>query len=190
MQARRLFSRWISFAYAAALAAGCQGTSGSQTASAEIEELGDSGVDGTVEFTQLSGGKIRVVADLSGLTPGQHGLHIHQYGDCSDPTGKSAGDHFNPDMVAHGGPGSQEHHAGDFGNISADESGRAYLTFETEDFTLDRGPRGIIGRSVIVHEKADDLMSQPSGDAGGRIGCGVIRAASGANEPVLPPEES
>lgn len=189
MRHGRISLSCVSVAFAAVLAAGCEpGGAGGPTAVAEINALGGSGVDGTVEFTALSGGKIRVVADLTGLLPGSHGLHIHEFGDCSDPNGLLAGDHFNPDMVAHGGPNSPEHHAGDLGNVTADNKGRGYLTLDTDDFTLDTGPRGVLGRSVLVHAMADDLMSQPSGMSGDRIACGVIRAVSGNTEPVTPDE--
>lgn len=186
----RFVSCFCVFALTAAAAVGCeQGGATSPKAAAELKPLGDSTVGGTVDFTRLSSGRIRVVADLSGMAPGEHGLHIHEYGDCSDPNGLLAGDHFNPDGVKHGGPTAAEHHAGDLGNITADSNGRGYMTFETDDFKLDTGPRGVLGRSVIVHAMRDDLLSQPAGNSGDRVACGVIRSSSGSTEPVTPDDD-
>lgn len=163
----------------ACLLAACQGgKAGNEeaAATATLEPLGGSGVRGTVQFTTRRPGTVRVVADVSGLSPGMHGIHVHEVGDCSAPDGKSAGEHFNPTHVSHGGPGSPAHHAGDFGNIQADDQGRATLTLETSDFTLSEGERGVLGRAVIVHAGADDLHSDPAGQSGARAACGVIRA--------------
>ena len=131
-----------------------------------------SNVRGTVTFTKEAGG-IRVKADLSGLAPGPHGFHIHENGDCSAPDASSAGGHFNPTAMAHGAPDKMPHHVGDFGNITADKSGKASYDKVYSDLALD-GASSVIGRAVIVHAQADDLRSQPSGDAGGRQSCGVI----------------
>jgi len=130
---------------------------------------------GVVTFTVVTGG-IRVVADLDGLTPGDHGFHVHQYGDCSAPDGASAGDHFNPTNKKHGCPNSVEHHVGDMGNIRADQSGHAHYDAVNTDFKFD-GASNIIGRSVIVHAGPDDCVSQPSGNSGAKVGCGVIGIA-------------
>jgi Cu-Zn family superoxide dismutase len=105
--------------------------------------------------------------------PGPHGFHIHEKGDCSAADASSAGGHFNPTGKPHGGPDSDARHAGDFGNIEADATGNARYSRTFSDLTLD-GESSIIGKAIIVHQKADDLKTQPSGDAGGRIGCGVI----------------
>jgi Cu-Zn family superoxide dismutase len=129
-------------------------------------------VAGTVTFTKEEGG-VRVVADLTGLTPGEHGFHIHEKGDCSDPEAKSAGGHFNPGKHQHAGPDAAERHAGDLGNITADASGKAHYDRLDKQIELD-GPDRIVGRSVIVHEKVDDLKTQPTGNAGARVACGVI----------------
>jgi Cu-Zn family superoxide dismutase len=128
---------------------------------------------GTVTFTGINGG-VRVVAEISGLTPGKHGFHVHEKGDCSAPDASSAGGHFNPTGMPHGGPNFAQRHVGDFGNIVADESGRARAEFIDTHIALD-GPRSILGRGLVVHAKADDLISQPSGDAGDRVACGVIQ---------------
>ena len=131
-----------------------------------------SNVSGTVTFTR-NGSSILVKAELEGLTPGKHGFHIHEKGDCSAADASSAGGHFNPGDSDHGGPDHQERHVGDLGNIEAGEDGRA--TLELEDTVISfSGPNSIIGRSVVVHADEDDLTSQPTGDAGGRLACGVI----------------
>ena len=129
-------------------------------------------VSGVVTFTKVDGG-VKIVADVTGLTPGQHGFHIHEFGDCSAPDAASAGGHFNPTHMQHGGPDSEMRHAGDFGNLDADASGRAHYERVDKVISLD-GPGSIIGHAVIVHANADDLKSQPSGNAGARVACGVI----------------
>lgn len=143
------------------------------TAVAKLEAKSGSQVTGTVTFTKI-GDEVKVVADIQNLKPGKHGFHIHDKGDCSAPDASSAGGHFNPTHQHHGGPDSAEHHAGDLGNIVADASGKAHLEWKGK---LDlSGPNSIIGRSVVVHEKEDDLKTDPAGNSGARIGCGVIAA--------------
>ena len=131
-------------------------------------------VTGTVTFTAVDGG-VMVVADLQGLKPdSHHGFHIHEKGDLSAPDLSSAGGHFNPDQHHHGGPHSAASHAGDLGNITADGQGNAHLEITLHNVTLETGPRGLIGRSVIVHADPDDLKTDPAGNAGPRIAGGVI----------------
>jgi superoxide dismutase, Cu-Zn family len=134
-----------------------------------------SNVEGTVTFTK-SGDEIKVVADVTGLTPGKHGFHVHEFGDCSSPDGNAAGGHFNPTKSAHAGHDSTPRHVGDLGNIEADSSGKAHLEFSDKLMTMS-GENSIIGRGLIVHEKVDDLKTQPTGNAGGRLACGVIGVA-------------
>ena len=132
-------------------------------------------VTGTVTFMKMDGG-IHVIADISGLTEGKHGFHIHEYGDCSASDGSSAGGHFNPDNKPHGGPTDLNRHVGDLGNITADANGNAH--FEITDTLLSfQGAHSIIGRGIIIHAGEDDLKSQPSGNAGARVACGVIGIA-------------
>lgn len=145
-----------------------------ERASAALRPASGSAVSGTVQFTQTGDG-VRVVAEVSGLTPGKHGFHVHEKGDCSDPEAKSAGGHFNPGGSEHGAPEAAAHHAGDLGNLEADENGKASLDTVFEGRTLS-GDAGFIGRGLIVHADADDLSSQPTGAAGARVACGVIQA--------------
>src|SRR3989440_424771 len=113
--------------------------------------------------------------DFQNLKPGKHGFHIHEKGDCSAPDAMSAGPHFNPKHQHHDGPTGTERHAGDFGNVEADASGKGHLEWKGK---LDlSGPNSIIGKSVIVHEKEDDLKTDPAGNSGARFACGVINAA-------------
>ncbi|MGW8186068.1 MAG: superoxide dismutase family protein [Desulfobacterales bacterium] len=132
-------------------------------------------VSGTVTFSQINN-SVKVEADLKGLSPGKHGFHIHSFGDCSAPDGKSAGGHYNPTGQPHAGPDEQKRHMGDLGNIEADNSENAHYQRVDSHLVLS-GPRTIIGRGVIVHGGADDLKSQPSGAAGPRVACGVIGIA-------------
>jgi superoxide dismutase, Cu-Zn family len=138
-------------------------------------------VSGKVTFTEVEDG-VRVEADVSGLSPGKHGFHVHEFGDCSAPDASSAGGHFNPTHERHGGADSLERHVGDMGNIEADASGNAKLTYLDHYMSLANDKLSIIGRAVIVHAKADDLKSQPAGDSGDRIACGVIGRAKSEQE--------
>jgi len=126
---------------------------------------------GVVTFTKASGG-VKVEARITGLTPGMHGFHIHEFGDTSSPDAMSAGGHFNPKGSPHAGPGSKRH-VGDLGNIEADSKGVAVYD-KVDSQLMFEGESSILGRGVIVHEKADDLKSQPAGAAGGRVAAGVI----------------
>ena len=127
---------------------------------------------GKVTFTKTADG-VQVVADLEGLAPGNHGFHIHEYGDCSAPDGTSAGGHFNPGAMPHAGPMDMKRHEGDMGNIQADANGHAHLEFTDKGMSME-GSNSIVGRGMILHRDMDDLKSQPSGNAGPRIACGVI----------------
>ena len=133
----------------------------------------DSGISGSVTFTETDGG-VRVVAEVAGVEPGLHGLHIHEIGDCSSEDFKSAGGHFNPAAVPHGGPSDAERHAGDLGNIEIGADGAGRLELVSELLSIDSGDAAVAGRAVILHEGEDDLVSQPTGAAGGRLACGVV----------------
>ncbi|HME88504.1 MAG TPA: superoxide dismutase family protein [Chthoniobacterales bacterium] len=143
-------------------------------ATAQLEPKSGSQVTGTVTFTKV-GDDVQVLADVQNLKPGRHGFHIHEKGDCSAPDAASAGAHFNPAQKHHGGPASLERHAGDLGNVEADASGKAHLDWKGK-LSL-TGKDSIIGKSVVVHEKEDDLKTDPSGNSGARIACGAINAA-------------
>ena len=132
----------------------------------------DSGVSGTVTFEQTPAG-VRVVADVKGLTPGKHGFHVHQKGDLSAPDLTSTGGHFNPTGHDHAGPMDAVRHVGDLGNLEADANGHAHADFVDHKLAL-AGEHSIIGRGLIVHAGEDDLMSQPTGNAGGRVAGAVI----------------
>lgn len=141
-------------------------------ASALLQPASNSQVNGTVNFMNTPDG-VRVVAEIHGLTPGKHGFHIHQNGDCSAPDAQSAGDHFNPDGKQHGGPDAEMRHRGDLGNLEADSGGHAKLLKTVRGIALD-GPDSIMGKAVLVHAGEDDLKTPPSGNSGARIACGVI----------------
>jgi Cu-Zn family superoxide dismutase len=140
-----------------------------------VHPLGGSKVAGKVVFTQMRGG-VEVNAEITGLTPGEHGFHVHEFGDCSMADGVCAGAHFNPTGAPHGGPDDAQRHAGDLGNVKADASGKAVYKRVDKMLSLN-GSNSIVGRSIIVHAAPDDLKTQPSGNAGARIGCGVIGIA-------------
>jgi Cu-Zn family superoxide dismutase len=131
-------------------------------------------IEGVVHFKEVDGG-VEITAKISGLTPGPHGFHIHENGLCAAPDFASAGGHFNPTKQAHGSPDSEVRHVGDLGNILADDAGDA-IYHRVDKLVQLNGPDSIIGKGVIVHEKADDFETQPTGNAGGRVACGVVIA--------------
>src|SRR6266581_3960926 len=133
-------------------------------------------VSGTVTFTEVADG-VQVHAEITGLTPGKHGFHVHEFGDCTTADASSAGAHFNPTKQPHAAPDATARHVGDMGNIEADTSGAAKLDYLDHNMSLSNDDRSIIGRSVVVHAKADDLKSQPAGDSGARVACGVVGRA-------------
>ena len=149
-------------------------TAAAQTATATIAATAGNTAKGTVTFTQ-KGDKVTVTAQLSGLAPGGHGFHVHEKGDCSAPDAASAGGHFNPTGKPHGAPDAAEHHAGDMPMLQADASGNAKLTADIAGLTIGSGAGDIIGRSVVVHKDVDDYKTQPAGNSGARVGCGVIQ---------------
>jgi Cu-Zn family superoxide dismutase len=128
---------------------------------------------GTVYFTAVENG-VQVTAEISGLSEGNKGFHIHQYGDCTAANGTSAGGHFNPEGMDHAGPTDAIRHMGDMGNITANAQGNAMIDYVDKTIHINM----ILGRGVIVHNGEDDLSSQPSGAAGPRVACGVIGVAS------------
>jgi superoxide dismutase, Cu-Zn family len=144
-------------------------------AEAKLEARSGSTVSGTVSFVQVAD-KLRIEAKVSGLTPGEHGFHVHESGDCSAPDASSAKGHFNPAAKSHGHHGGAERHAGDMPNLIADASGNASYKDELGMLSLGNDPAGIVGRSVVIHADPDDYKSQPAGNSGKRIACGTIKA--------------
>jgi Cu-Zn family superoxide dismutase len=146
-------------------------------ATATLNPTKDSNVKGTVSFTKLKDG-VRIDGEVTGLTPGAHGFHIHEKGDCSAPDATSAGGHYNPTDMPHGAPDAALRHVGDFGNIDANASGVAKFSHVDHVISLE-GPNSIIGHAVIVHAQADDLKTQkPPGNAGARVACGVVEGVT------------
>jgi Cu-Zn family superoxide dismutase len=144
------------------------------SARATLEAKSGSTVTGWATFTATKSG-VKVVVHVEKAPPGTHGLHIHENGDCSDPEAKSAGGHFNPTKMDHAGPMDEKHHAGDLGNIEVKADGTGDLEISSTMLAVTDGPNNVIGRAVIFHEKADDLKTQPTGNAGARLACGVIK---------------
>lgn len=157
---------------------------GATMAVAELVATQGNEVSGSVNFKKTPEG-VAVTGMIEGLTPGEHGFHIHENGDCSSTDGKSAGGHFAPGGQPHGAPDADEHHEGDMGNLSANEEGVAELDEQFDFLEMGDGEASILGKALIVHGGADDLESQPSGDAGARVACGVIKVqgATGINTP-------
>jgi Cu-Zn family superoxide dismutase len=153
-------------------------------AEAQLSPTQGSNVHGSVIFTQVGGG-LRIAGHVTGLAPGEHGFHIHEKGDCSAPDASSAGAHWNPMSMQHGGPHTAQRHAGDLGNLTADAQGVAHFAMTDSVLTLD-GENGIIGKSVVVHEKQDDLTTQPSGGSGARLACGVIELRGAGKRSAKP----
>ena len=150
-----------------------QGTG--QKASSNLESRSSSSAKGSVNFV-WQGNEVLVTGSFSGLKPNsEHGFHVHEKGDCSAPDATSAGGHFNPDTKAHGMPGSGSNHAGDMPNIKTDVGGNATYSAKLSGFAVNTGASGIVGRSVVVHRDPDDYKSQPAGNSGPRIACGLIK---------------
>ena len=175
-----LLAVWYPFLSPGAKNAG-QNASDTQQAIAVLHPIGDGKLNGTIYFTQKNG-YVEISGEVTGLSPGLHGFHIHEYGDCSAMDGSSAGGHFNPTHMPHAGADSAKRHVGDLGNLKADESGNAVVRMKDKTIQL-HGPHSIIGRSVIVHVSTDDLKSQPSGNSGARVACGVISIANPESTP-------
>ncbi|MDB4292224.1 superoxide dismutase family protein [Maribacter sp.] len=150
----------------------------SETIKFMMEPKSDSDVKGEVTFTEEAG-KVSMMAMLSGLTEGEHAIHIHDKADCSSADGKSTGGHWNPTGTPHGKWGATEgYHKGDIGNFMADAEGNAKVEFSTEEWCIgcDDENKNIVGKGVIVHQGVDDFTSQPSGAAGSRVSCaGIIQ---------------
>ena len=141
----------------------------------QIEARSGSSVSGWATLRQLSAETVEVNAQVSGLTPGEHGFHVHELGDCSAPDAMSTKGHFNPEGHQHGGV-KGVHHLGDMPNLVADAAGSAQYRATVQGVSLAKeGRNTLLGRSLVVHADPDDYVSQPAGNAGKRVGCGVIR---------------
>jgi superoxide dismutase, Cu-Zn family len=136
--------------------------------------MSNSSVHGVLHFTQ-TGHNVAIKGEVTGLTPGKHAFHVHEFGDLTDPKGLSTGGHYNPEHKMHGKRQDTERHVGDLGNITADQSGKAVINITDSVISL-HGPHSILGRAIIIHEK-EDRYTQPVGDAGGRVAAGVIGLA-------------
>jgi Cu-Zn family superoxide dismutase len=160
----------------AVVCGGCasMGLTPKPSAVANLEPTRGNTAKGSVTFTQ-DGDVVRVRAELTGLKPNaEHGFHIHEKGDCSSGDGMSTGGHFNPAGKPHG-PQDADHHAGDMPAVRADGYGNASATFELKGVSIGSGPADIVGKGLIVHRDPDDYRTQPTGNAGPRIACAVIR---------------
>ena len=144
------------------------------TAVAMLEPTEGNNARGTVTFTQMDGA-VQVQADLTGLAPGQHGFHVHENGDCSN-NAEAAGGHFAPQGNPHGAPDAPmgQRHVGDFGNLDVGADSTANYTRVDSLIALE-GMNSIVGKAVVIHANADDLQSQPSGNSGPRVACGVVQ---------------
>lgn len=158
-----------------------QGQGEKKDASAEVKAIclvtpfEKSKVAGVIRFQQ-KGNAVEITGELTGLTPGEHGFHIHEFGDISGKDGMTTGGHYNPTKKDHGSPKDENRHVGDLGNVTADKDGKAVISMKDSVIRL-TGPTSIVGRAVIIHHDADDFKTQPTGHAGGRIAGGVIGMA-------------
>ena len=148
---------------------------GASSATATLAPTEGKTAQGTLKFEPADGG-VKVSGSLSGLKPGaEHGFHVHEKGDCSASDASSAGGHLNPDQQPHGNVAQGPHHAGDAPNVKADDSGNAEVSVTIAGLEVGTGgPKDVVGKAVVVHEGPDDYQSQPAGNSGGRIACGVI----------------
>ncbi len=141
---------------------------------------------GIAWFEEADDGKTRIRVRVDGLPAGEYAVHVHERGDCSDDNFESAGGHFNPDNKKHGAPDAEERHAGDLGNIKVEEDGLGEMELWSDKLRVKVSDYSVVNRAVIVHEKPDDFKSQPSGNAGSRIMCGVVKYTTVDEETLFP----
>jgi len=160
-----------------AIVLGCKtkNTTDSKRLDLTFEPKSSSTVSGTATFIEQNG-KVTFTANIAGLKPGVHAIHIHEKSDCSAPDASSAGGHWNPTFQNHGRWGQGQYHKGDIGNFTADASGNGTISLTTDQWCIgcDDKTKDILGKGLIVHEGADDFATQPTGNAGGRIACTAI----------------
>lgn len=149
-----------------------------KTATALLSAASGSTLDGTAAFVEDNNGNVTLTVNVRHVSPGKHAIHIHQNGDCSAPDGSSAGGHWNPTNEPHGKWEDTPHHQGDIGNLDVGTDSTATLTMTTDKWCIgcSDSTKNVIGKSIIIHASLDDFTTQPTGNAGGRIGCGVIEA--------------
>jgi len=169
------FARVGAVIAAVAVTSACASLGGTAPkAQAQLQSKSGSNVTGTLALQQKADG-VLITGEVRGLAPASnHGFHVHEKGDCSAADASSAGPHFNPTGSPHGQMGSGAHHGGDMPNIVADKHGVAQVKVLVPGVTLEAGPSSITGRAVVVHRDPDDYSTQPAGNAGPRIACGVI----------------
>jgi superoxide dismutase, Cu-Zn family len=155
------------------LLAACASMSKGPSATATLTPTSGNTAHGTVTLTEMKDGTVEVVVNLAGVPPGVHGFHIHDKGDCGD-NGNAAGGHYNPSAVAHGSPAADPHHAGDWGNVTADGDGNVNTRFVSRSVSVKEGSMTAVGHAIILHGNPDDLTTQPTGNAGPRIACGIV----------------
>ena len=175
MVVNRTLQALVPFAAIAIVGCSTMGMGG-PSATAKLEPTKGSTASGTATFVQR-GDKVAVNVAVTGLKPNaEHGFHIHEKGDCSSGDGMSTGGHFNPDGKPHAAPTTPERHVGDLGSLTADAQGTAKASFELDRMSVAPGPNSIVGKGLIVHRDPDDYKTQPTGNSGPRIACGVITA--------------
>jgi len=150
-------------------------TDKSKTLNLNFESKSGSNVTGTAVFTEKNG-EVTFTAKLTGLKPGVHAIHIHEKSDCSAADATSTGGHWNPTFKKHGKWGDAEYHKGDIGNFTADAQGNGTITMTTNEWCIGCGDanKDILGKGLIVHDKPDDFVTQPTGNAGARVACTAL----------------
>lgn len=148
---------------------------GASSAKVSLASTAGNTVKGDLKLSAADGG-VKISGTLEGLKPGaMQAFHVHEKGDCSAPDASSAGPHLNPDAKPHGDMTAAEHHAGDMPNITADESGKATVDVTSPGLEIGTGSaKDVIGKAIVIHADPDDYTSQPAGNAGGRVACGVV----------------